>query len=296
MQRLTSAAWLAQDWFHCKSTIRMVDTMWIDSGSWLISKWISRVVQVAAIQSMIKRSGTTLSTPLVVTALGLLLILVPLKALEAYEVECQPSGLICLSNFPVPTPEMWWLYIRIGVVTNLAGSGVPGFQVSWFWHLATIPFDPRIYFVDLLRFLTQDGFREKAYLSSPSGISVTSDGTVFVADSGNNRIRRVSLNGEVVSVAGSGIPGFSDDSLLRAEFNHPQAVVVTPNGHLFVADTTNNRIRLVDMARGLVTTYGKKEACVCTCHERFTRTYVFDVWIPYYSWHRHSWIQRCWGT
>ena len=114
-------------------------------------------------------------------------------------------------------------------------------------------------------------------MSSPSGISVTSDGTVFVADSGNNRIRRVSLNGEVVSVAGSGIPGFSDDSLLRAEFNHPQAVVVTPIGHLFVADTTNNRIRLVDMARGLVTTYGKKEACVCTCHERFTRTYVFDV-------------------
>jgi len=132
-------------------------------------------------------------------------------------------------------------------VTNLAGSGVPGFR---------------------------DGLKERAYLSHPSGISVTSDGTVFVADSGNNRIRRITSKGEVTSIAGSGVPGFSDDSLFRAEFNEPRAVVVTPIGHLFVADTTNNRIRLVDLVEGVVTTYGKV-AFMHFLSRRYGNIYVF---------------------
>lgn len=74
--------------------------------------------------------------------------------------------------------------------------------------------------------LSQDGLREKAYLSYPTGIVVDYAGNVFVADSGNNRIRRVSANGDVTSVAGSGTAGFADDVLLRAEFNKPQSLVV----------------------------------------------------------------------
>ena len=103
---------------------------------------------------------------------------------------------------------------------------------------------------------------------------MTSDGTVFVADSGNNRIRRITSKGEVTSIAGSGVPGFSDDSLFRAEFNEPRAVVVTPIGHLFVADTTNNRIRLVDLVEGVVTTYGKV-AFMHFLSRRYGNIYVF---------------------
>ena len=77
-----------------------------------------------------------------------------------------------------------------------------------------------------------------------------------MADSGNNRIRRVSSEGHVTWIAGSGLAGFSNDKLLRAEFNRPQGIVITPT-LIFVADTLNHRIRLVSLHEGLVSTYGK---------------------------------------
>lgn len=103
--------------------------------------------------------------------------------------------------------------------------------------------------------LLQDGLREKAYLNQPTGLAVDFGGNVYVSDSGNHRIRRVNANGDVTSVAGSGAAGFANDVLLRAEFNNPQSIVVTPDGILLVADANNHRIRSVDVARGLVSTY-----------------------------------------
>ena len=64
-------------------------------------------------------------------------------------------------------------------------------------------------------------------MSSPAGLAVDSLGNMFVADSGNHRIRRVSANGDVTSVAGSGTAGFADGTLLRAQFNNPQAGAYT---------------------------------------------------------------------
>jgi hypothetical protein len=92
-----------------------------------------------------------------VLLLGLVLVA---PALDAYELQCQPEG----------------------VVTSIAGSGASGFR---------------------------DGLREKAYLSSPAGLAVDSLGNMFVADSGNHRIRRVSANGDVTSVAGRGSHSFT---------------------------------------------------------------------------------------
>jgi len=95
-------------------------------------------------------------------------------------------------------------------------------------------------------------------------------GGIFVADSGNNRIRHVSPNGDVTSVAGSGVAGFADDVLLRAAFRNPHAISVTPAGVLLVADTDNHRIRAIDLAAGLVSTYagagvaGFRDATVAT--------------------------------
>ena len=97
----------------------------------------------------------------------------------------------------------------------------------------------------------------KSHFSYPAGVAVSSDGSVYVADSGNNRIRRVSSKGHVTWIAGSGLAGFSNDKLLRAEFNRPQGIVTTPTGLIFVADTLNHRIRLVSLHEGLVSTYGK---------------------------------------
>ena len=103
---------------------------------------------------------------------------------------------------------------------------------------------------------------------------MTSDGTVFVADSGNNRIRRITSKGEVTSIAELGSTWVFWRLPFRAEFNQPRAVVVTPIGHLFVADTTNNRIRLVDLVEDVVTTYGKV-AFMHFLSRRYGNIYVF---------------------
>ncbi len=87
-----------------------------------------------------------------------------------------------------------------------------------------------------------------AQLSSPIGLAVDSNGNVFIADSGNNRIRKVTIGtGLITTVAGIGTAGFSGDggAAVSAQLSGPQGVAVDASGDLFIADTGNNRIRKV---------------------------------------------------
>jgi len=106
-----------------------------------------------------------------------------------------------------------------------------------------------------------DGQLEKAGFNTPYGLTVDSQGRIYVADSYNNCIR-VIANGTVSTVAGSskgtdayGFPlgGFSDGDVNQARFNKPRAVVVDGQDTIYVADTGNNVIRKI--ANGKVTTY-----------------------------------------
>jgi hypothetical protein len=80
-----------------------------------------------------------------------------------------------------------------------------------------------------------------------------------VADSQNNRIRVVNLdqNNEVQTLAGTGIRGNLDGSLLQATFNIPSKLAVLPNNRLVVCDGGNGLIRLVDISKQIVTTVAK---------------------------------------
>jgi RHS repeat-associated protein len=89
-----------------------------------------------------------------------------------------------------------------------------------------------------------DGQAAQALFKQPSGLVVASSGVVFVADTGNNRIRRIEA-GQVSTVAGTGQPGFNDGSPLTAQFNQPSAIASDDAGNLFVADTLNHAIRKV---------------------------------------------------
>jgi uncharacterized protein (TIGR03437 family) len=90
------------------------------------------------------------------------------------------------------------------------------------------------------------GLATNALLYGPSGIAVDSLGTLFIADSGNNRIRRVS-NGVITTVAGNGTRGFGGDGgpAISAMLNDPTGVAVDSAGNLYIADRDNNRIRKV---------------------------------------------------
>jgi sugar lactone lactonase YvrE/murein DD-endopeptidase MepM/ murein hydrolase activator NlpD len=98
-----------------------------------------------------------------------------------------------------------------------------------------------------------DGAGEAARFSTPSGLAIDAEGTLFVADTGNNVIRRVTPDGRVSIYAGDGTAGHRDGPADAARFNGPIGIALDGSGRLIVADTYNDRIRAVDR-RGTVTT------------------------------------------
>ena len=94
-----------------------------------------------------------------------------------------------------------------------------------------------------------------AALHSPAGLAVDEAGNVYLADTGNHRIRRVGLDGRIHTVAGNGTAGAGGDGgpATNAFLNGPAAVALDGLGNLFIADQGNQRIRRVD-GRGIITT------------------------------------------
>ena len=117
-----------------------------------------------------------------------------------------------------------------GVITTVAGNGTSAFSGD-------------------------GGVATNASLSYPSGVAVDAAGKLFIVDSNNNRIRKISATGVITTVAGNGSPGYSGDGGLAtsASLNYPWGVAVDATGNLFVADYNNNRLRKVS-ATGVITT------------------------------------------
>jgi DNA-binding beta-propeller fold protein YncE len=113
-----------------------------------------------------------------------------------------------------------------GVVTTIAGNGTPG---------------------------SSDGACAGARFYNPAGVAVDSSGNIYIADSQNHVIRRITFTGgcNVSTLAGSYSYGFNDNCAgPAAKFNKPTGVAVTPDGKLvYVADQQNNRIRLIKMGQ-----------------------------------------------
>jgi sugar lactone lactonase YvrE len=89
-----------------------------------------------------------------------------------------------------------------------------------------------------------DGRGPDASFDTPSGIALGPSGSLFVADTANNAIREVAPDGRVTTVAGGGA-GLADGPAATARFNGPIGVAVDVDGRLFVADTYNDRIRVI---------------------------------------------------
>ncbi|HEX8163461.1 MAG TPA: NHL repeat-containing protein [Pyrinomonadaceae bacterium] len=93
-----------------------------------------------------------------------------------------------------------------------------------------------------------DGAGASASFSTPSALAIDGGGNLYVADTGNNRIRKIAPDGTASSVAGSGSAGFRDGTADAAQFDAPVGVAVDAQGGLYVADTYNDRIRVVTPA------------------------------------------------
>ncbi len=101
------------------------------------------------------------------------------------------------------------------------------------------------------------GAAADAQLTEPTGLALDSAGNLYIADAGNNAIRKVAaITGLISTVAGNGTPGYSGDGALAtaAQLGHPRYVAVDGSGNLFISDSDNSVIRKVTVATGLITT------------------------------------------
>jgi hypothetical protein len=105
---------------------------------------------------------------------------------------------------------------------------------------------------------TKDGQGNEARFFSPYGLALTPDNRLLVTDQRNHRIRAVTLEGLVTTVAGED-KGFADGKGARARFNYPKGIAVDREGNAFIADSANHRIRKL-APDGTVSTYAGSEA------------------------------------
>jgi hypothetical protein len=173
-----------------------------------------------------------------------------------------------------------------GIITTVAGTGTSGYNGDNIAATSAQLFDPyglavdrsgNLYIADTannrIRKVTPSGIittaagtgtygyngdniaATSAELYSPYGVAVDGAGNLYIADLNNWRVRKVTLGGTITTVAGTGTLGYNGDNIAAtsAELNYPWAVAVDGAGNLYIADATNNRIRKV-APNGIITT------------------------------------------
>lgn len=105
-------------------------------------------------------------------------------------------------------------------------------------------------------FAGDNGPAINAQLSSPTSVAVDAAGNLYIADSANFRIRRVTPSGTITTWAGSGVAGYGGDgaTALGARFRSPRRIAAAADGTLYIADTDDHRVRRVSPT-GVISTY-----------------------------------------
>lgn len=92
---------------------------------------------------------------------------------------------------------------------------------------------------------SSDGTTTAALFDHPTGIAVDGNNNLYVADTANNKIRRISADGVVTTIAGSGALGSADGNASIATFSGPTGIVVATSGTIFVVDSGNSKLRKI---------------------------------------------------
>lgn len=145
-------------------------------------------------------------------------------------------------NISYPGPQVFVAGSQIAPLTivNTGGAAVVNGQTSTFAGSGTAG--------------AANGTGTAATFNQPSGIVVSSAGVVYVAETGNDKIRKITAAGVVSTLAGSGTVGSANGTGTAASFNNPKGLAMDGSGNIYVADYSNNLIRKITAA-GVVTTF-----------------------------------------
>jgi uncharacterized protein (TIGR03437 family) len=165
-----------------------------------------------------------------------------------------------------------------GVVTTVAGNGLPGaagdgaqatLAQLWWPHACAVDSFGNLYIadtsnhrirkVDASGIITtmagtgaqgssgDEGAATSADLNLPAGVAADDNGGIFISDTGNNRIRQVTPDGVIHTIAGTGAASYGGDggAALNAQIYGPAGILLDGAGDLFFADTSNNRVRML---------------------------------------------------
>ncbi len=137
-----------------------------------------------------------------------------------------------------------------------------------------------------------NGDTAMARFKSPFGICMNKNGDLFIADGGNNCIRKITATGSVSTLAGTGLAGFADGPALSSQFNNPTGVCVDDSGNVYVSDFQNHMIRKISFTGTVTTIAGSGVAGYADgigaaaqfnyprgiCRDRKGNLYVGDSW------------------
>jgi len=147
-----------------------------------------------------------------------------------------------------------------GTILTLAGTETPGFNGDGLPATATEVFSPSalavagdhtLYFVDpgnqRVRRIAPNGLVSTVIATTAAGLALDASGNVYVSDTGRHSVERIDPQGQVTVLAGTGTPGFGGDGgpAAAAQINGPSGLAVDAQGNVYVADTGNNRIRVI---------------------------------------------------
>ncbi|MGC9194890.1 MAG: hypothetical protein ACP5IL_05465, partial [Syntrophobacteraceae bacterium] len=172
---------------------------------------------------------------------------------DFYQMVVAISGVSSIGgqNSPPGIVTSYSNYSQMGFLGNLDGSlgaGTPSNPISLTATLSLGGIISTMAGTGTKGYSGDSGVATSAQLNLPGGVGADMSGNIYIADSLNNRIRKVDAStGIITTVAGNGTGGYSGDggSALSAQLNNPAGVAVDLSGNLYIADTSNNRIREV---------------------------------------------------